>query len=40
MIVAAAQTKPFKNNIQENILDHLRLIELAAQKGVQPKSRN
>jgi predicted amidohydrolase len=35
MIVAAAQTKPFKNNIQENILDHLRLIELAAQKGVQ-----
>lgn len=34
MIIAAAQTKPFKNT-KENIQDHIRLIELAAKENVQ-----
>jgi predicted amidohydrolase len=33
MILAAAQTKPFKNNTDQNILEHLRLVELAAKEG-------
>lgn len=35
MIIAAAQTTPKKENIQENINDHCRLIELAAAHKVQ-----
>lgn len=35
MIIAAAQTKPFKNNTPKNILEHLRLVDLAAKKGAQ-----
>jgi predicted amidohydrolase len=34
MVIAAAQTKPFKNT-KENIQDHIRLIELAAKENVQ-----
>ncbi len=34
MILAAAQTKPKRGNIQENLIDHYRLIEIAADKGV------
>lgn len=33
MILAAAQTKPKRADINANLLDHYRLIELAAQKG-------
>ncbi|MEO8237218.1 MAG: carbon-nitrogen hydrolase family protein [Flavobacterium sp.] len=33
MILAAAQTKPKRGNIDSNLLDHYRLIEIAAQKG-------
>ncbi|KAF2342700.1 carbon-nitrogen hydrolase family protein [Flavobacterium tistrianum] len=35
MILAAAQTKPKRGNIASNLLDHYRLIELAAQNGAQ-----
>jgi len=35
MIIAAAQTKPVKNNTGVNIEDHCRLIELSAQHAVQ-----
>jgi predicted amidohydrolase len=35
MIIAAAQTKPFDNNTEQNIQEHFRLIELAAKKEVQ-----
>ena len=35
MILAAAQTKPTRGNIDANLLDHYRLIELAAQNGAQ-----
>lgn len=35
MIVAAAQTKPIRGNIDANLLDHYRLIELAGKNGVQ-----
>jgi len=35
MIIAAAQTIPKRENIQENINDHCRLIELAAAHKVQ-----
>ncbi|MFD1602641.1 carbon-nitrogen hydrolase family protein [Flavobacterium artemisiae] len=33
MILAAAQTKPNRYNIDANLLDHYRLIELAGQNG-------
>lgn len=33
MILAAAQTKPTRGDIKENLLDHYRLIELAADHG-------
>ena len=33
MILAAAQTKPLRGNINENLLDHYQLIELAADHG-------
>lgn len=35
MILAAAQTKPTRGDIDANLLDHYRLIELAAQNGAQ-----
>lgn len=35
MILAAAQTKPKRGNITSNLLDHYRLIELAAKNGAQ-----
>jgi predicted amidohydrolase len=35
MILAAAQTKPTRGNIEANLLDHYRLIELAVQNKVQ-----
>ncbi|EJL66996.1 carbon-nitrogen hydrolase family protein [Flavobacterium sp. CF136] len=35
MILAAAQTKPVRGNIEANLLDHYRLIEIAVQNGVQ-----
>jgi len=35
MILAAAQTKPTRGNIEANLKDHYRLIELAAQNGAQ-----
>lgn len=35
LILAAAQTIPEKENIQSNILQHIDLIELAANKGAQ-----
>lgn len=35
MILAAAQTKPSRGNIEANLLDHYRLIDLAAQNGAQ-----
>lgn len=35
MIIAAAQTIPKKNDINENLKDHYRLINLAADHGVQ-----
>ncbi|MDR3681969.1 MAG: carbon-nitrogen hydrolase family protein [Flavipsychrobacter sp.] len=35
MIIAAAQTKPHNGNIEANINDHLRFIEIAALHGVQ-----
>jgi predicted amidohydrolase len=35
MILAAAQTKPTRGNIEANLADHYRLIELAAQNGAQ-----
>lgn len=35
MILAAAQTKPTREDIDANLLDHYRLIELAAQNGAQ-----
>ncbi|WET01653.1 carbon-nitrogen hydrolase family protein [Flavobacterium sp. YJ01] len=35
MILAAAQTKPKRGNIASNLLDHYKLIELAAQNGAQ-----
>ncbi|KUJ61361.1 nitrilase [Flavobacteriaceae bacterium CRH] len=35
MILAAAQTKPTRGNIEANLLDHYRLINLAAQNGAQ-----
>jgi predicted amidohydrolase len=35
MILAAAQTKPTRGNIEANLLDHYRLIELAVQNRVQ-----
>jgi predicted amidohydrolase len=34
MILAAAQTKPKRGDIDSNLLDHYRLIELAAKNGV------
>lgn len=33
MILAAAQTKPKRGDIDSNLVDHYRLIEIAAQKG-------
>ncbi|OXB24950.1 carbon-nitrogen hydrolase family protein [Flavobacterium tructae] len=33
MILAAAQTKPFREDIDSNLLEHYRLIELAVQNG-------
>ncbi|TEB41142.1 carbon-nitrogen hydrolase family protein, partial [Flavobacterium circumlabens] len=33
MILAAAQTKPKRGDIGSNLLDHYRLIALAAEKG-------
>ena len=33
MILAAAQTKPKRGNIEENLMDHYRLIELASDQG-------
>lgn len=33
MILAAAQTKPIRYNIEANLLDHYRLVELAVQNG-------
>ncbi|RZJ50763.1 MAG: carbon-nitrogen hydrolase family protein [Flavobacterium sp.] len=33
MILAAAQTKPKRGDIDSNLLDHYRLIKLAAEKG-------
>lgn len=35
MILAAAQTKPTRGDIETNLLDHYRLIELAAQNKAQ-----
>lgn len=35
MILAAAQTKPKRGDIDSNLLDHYRLIELAIQNGAQ-----
>jgi predicted amidohydrolase len=35
MIIAAAQTKPGQNTTDQNILDHLRLVDLAAQQAVE-----
>jgi predicted amidohydrolase len=35
MILAAAQTKPTRGNIETNLLDHYRLIKLAAANGAQ-----
>ncbi|KAF2332610.1 carbon-nitrogen hydrolase family protein [Flavobacterium daemonense] len=35
MILAVAQTKPKRGDIASNLLDHYRLIELAAQNGAQ-----
>lgn len=35
MILAAAQTKPTRGNIEANLLDHYRLIELAVKNGAQ-----
>jgi len=35
MILAAAQTKPTRGNIEANLADHYRLIELAVQNGAQ-----
>lgn len=35
MILAAAQTKPTRGDIDANLLDHYRLIELASQNGAQ-----
>lgn len=35
MILAAAQTKPTRGDIETNLLDHYRLIELAVQNGAQ-----
>jgi predicted amidohydrolase len=35
MIVAAAQTKPERGDINANLLDHYRLIELASDNGAQ-----
>lgn len=35
MILAAAQTKPTRENIEANLLDHYLLIDLAVQNGVQ-----
>lgn len=35
MILAVAQTKPTRGDIDANLLDHYRLIELAAQNGAQ-----
>jgi predicted amidohydrolase len=35
MILAAAQTKPVRGNIEANLLDHYYLINLAAQNGAQ-----
>ena len=35
MILAAAQTKPTRGNIEANLKDHYRLIELAVQNGAQ-----
>lgn len=33
MILAAAQTKPKRGDIESNLLDHYRLVELAAENG-------
>lgn len=35
MILAAAQTKPTRGNIEANLSDHYRLIDLAVQNGAQ-----
>jgi len=35
MILAAAQTKPVRYNIEANLADHLRLVQLAADKGAE-----
>ena len=35
MILAAAQTKPTQGNIDTNLQDHYRLIEMAVQNGAQ-----
>jgi len=35
MILAAAQTKPTRGDIEANLLDHYRLIDLAVQNGAQ-----
>lgn len=35
MILAAAQTKPTRGNIEANLLDHYQLIDLAIQNGAQ-----
>lgn len=35
MILAAAQTKPTRGDIEANLADHYRLIELAVQNEVQ-----
>jgi predicted amidohydrolase len=35
MIIAAAQTKPIRCDIETNLLDHYRLVKLAASNGVQ-----
>lgn len=35
MILAAAQTKPKRGDIDANLLDHYRLVELAAENGAQ-----
>ncbi|SNR33772.1 carbon-nitrogen hydrolase family protein [Flavobacterium sp. ov086] len=35
MILAAAQTKPTRGDIDSNLLDHYRLIDLAVQNGAQ-----
>lgn len=35
MILAVAQTKPTRENIEANLLDHYRFIELAVQNGAQ-----